>query len=161
MEFQQLRGFFYSARLGNLTKAAEKMAITQSAVSQQVKSLEEELGVKLFNRFGPRKDLTSDGKLFLQIITPVIQEIDSLKMTFEDMKGNQRGVLTIAATTFMIMNLLPPILKKSSSTSRSSQPIQGKASDGSNTRCSCYVVSFNAWKLVSDQRSIVSSLERQ
>lgn len=112
MEFQQLRGFFYSARLGNLTKAAEKMTITQSAVSQQIKSLEEELGVKLFNRFGPRKDLTSDGQLFYQIITPIIQEIDSLKITFEDMKGNQRGVLTIAATTFMIMNYLPYVVKK-------------------------------------------------
>ena len=44
MEFQQLRGFYYSARLGNLTKAAEKMAITQSAVSQQIKALEEGLG---------------------------------------------------------------------------------------------------------------------
>ena len=112
MEFQQLRGFFYSARLGNLTKAAEKMTITQSAVSQQIKSLEEELGVKLFNRFGPRKDLTSEGRLFYQIITPIIQEIDSLKITFEDMKGNQRGILTIAATTFMIMNYLPFMIKK-------------------------------------------------
>ena len=45
MEIQQLKGFYYSARLGSLTKAAEKMAITQSAVSQQIKSLEEELGV--------------------------------------------------------------------------------------------------------------------
>jgi DNA-binding transcriptional LysR family regulator len=112
MEFQQLRGFFYSARLGNLTKAAEKMAITQSAVSQQIKALEAELGIKLFNRFGPRKDLTPDGKLFLQIVTPIIQEIDSLKITFEDMKGNQRGILTIAATTFMIMNYLPLVVKK-------------------------------------------------
>jgi DNA-binding transcriptional LysR family regulator len=112
MEFQQLRGFYYSARLGNLTKAAEKMAITQSAVSQQIKSLEEGLGVKLFNRFGPRKDLTSDGKLFYQLVAPLIQEIDSLKITFEDMKGNQRGILTIAATTFMIMNYLPFVIKK-------------------------------------------------
>lgn len=112
MEFQQLRGFYYSARLGSLTKAAEKMSITQSAVSQQIKSLEAELGVKLFNRFGPRKDLTHDGKLFFQLITPLIQEIDSLKVTFEDLKGNQRGVLTTAATTFMIMNHLPYVIKK-------------------------------------------------
>ncbi|MFH1941711.1 MAG: LysR substrate-binding domain-containing protein [bacterium] len=112
MEFQQLRGFFYSVKLGNLTKAAEKMSVTQSAVSQQIKSLEDELGVKLFNRFGPRKDLTSDGKLFFNLISPVIQEIDALKVTFEDLKGNQRGQLTIAATTFMIMNQLPNIIKK-------------------------------------------------
>lgn len=112
MELQQLRGFYYSAKLGSLTRAAGKMAITQSAVSQQVKSLEDEMGVKLFNRHGPKKDLTSDGKLFLKLISPLIQEMDSLKVTFEDLKGNQKGLLTIAATTFMIMNHLPLIIKK-------------------------------------------------
>ena len=112
MEIQQLKGFFYSARLGSLTKAAEKMSVTQSAVSQQIKSLEEELGVKLFNRYGPRKDLTPDGKLFFDLITPLIQEIDTIKTTFEDLKGNQKGVLTIAATTFIIMNQLPHVTKK-------------------------------------------------
>jgi len=112
MEIQQLRGFYYSAKLGSLTKAADKMSITQSAVSQQIKSLEDELGVKLFNRYGPKKDLTPDGEIFLDIIAPLIQEIDSLKITFEDVKGSQRGVLTIAATTFMIMSHLPVIIKK-------------------------------------------------
>jgi len=106
-----LKGFYYSAKLGSLTKAAEKTAITQSAVSQQIKSLEEELNVKLFNRFGPHKDLTSDGKLFFKLVTPLIQEIESLKITFEDLKGNEKGVLNIAATTFSIMNHLPHIIK--------------------------------------------------
>jgi DNA-binding transcriptional LysR family regulator len=81
-------------------------------VSQQIKSLEDELAVKLFNRYGPRKDLTPDGKLFFDLITPLIQEIDTLKVTFEDLKGNQKGVLTIAATTFMIMNKLPQVVEK-------------------------------------------------
>jgi len=112
MEFQQLRGFYYSARLGNLTKAAEKMSITQSAVSQQIKALEEKLDIKLFNRFGPRKDITPDGQLFYNLIAPIIQEIDSLKVTFEDLKGNQKGQLTLAATTFMIMNQLPFVIKR-------------------------------------------------
>ena len=111
MEIQQLKGFYYSAKLGSLTKAAEKMSITQSAVSQQIKSLEEELGEKLFNRFGPHKDLTPDGKLFFSLVSPLIQEIETLKVTFEDLKGNQKGVLTIAATTFIIMNKLPQIIK--------------------------------------------------
>ena len=112
MEFQQLRGFYFSAKMGSLTKAAEKMSITQSAVSQQIKALEYELGVKLFNRYGPKKDLTPDGELFLNLISPLIQEIDSLKITFEDVKGSQKGVLTIAATTFMIMSHLPVVIKK-------------------------------------------------
>jgi len=112
MEIQQLKGFYYSVKLGSLTKAAERMSVTQSAVSQQIKSLEEELKVKLFSRIGPRKDLTPDGKLFFDLITPLIQKIEALKTTFTDMKGNQKGTLTIAATTVMIMHYLPPIIKK-------------------------------------------------
>ena len=91
MEIQQLKGFFYSARLGSLTKAADKMSITQSAVSQQIKSLEEELGVKLFNRYGPRKDLTPDGKLFFDLVTPLIQDIDTLKITLPNKFRSKRN----------------------------------------------------------------------
>ena len=112
MEFQQLRGFYFSARLGSLTKAAQKMSVTQSAVSQQIKSLEQELSVKLFNRFGPNKELTPDGHLFLKLVSPLIQDIDNLRPTFEDMKGVKKGQLTIAATTFIIMNYLPKTIKK-------------------------------------------------
>jgi len=111
VEFQQLRGFFYSARLGNLTKAAEKISVTQSAVSQQIKALEEEIGVKLFDRYGPRKNLTPDGNILYELVTPIIQEIDNLKNRFEERKGTETGNLIIAATTFMIMNQLPYVIK--------------------------------------------------
>jgi DNA-binding transcriptional LysR family regulator len=112
MEIQQLRGFYYSAKLGSLTKASDKLSVTQSAVSQQIKSLEEELEVQLFNRIGPKKELTPDGEIFLELLSPLIQEIDSLKVTFEDRKGTQKGQLTIAATTVIIMCILPNIVKK-------------------------------------------------
>jgi DNA-binding transcriptional LysR family regulator len=111
MEIQQLKGFYYSAKIGSLTKAAEKLSITQSAVSQQIRSLEDELGVQLFNRIGPRKELTPDGEIFLNLISNIIQDMDSLKTMFEDQKGGQSGLLTIAATTLMIMDVLPNIVK--------------------------------------------------
>ena len=112
MEIQQLRGFYYSAKLGSLTNAADKMSLTQSAISQQIKSLEIELGVKLFNRYGPRKELTPDGDIFLNLISPIIQEVEMLKVTFEDLKGNQKGQLTIAATTVLTTNYIPHIIRK-------------------------------------------------
>jgi LysR family transcriptional regulator, low CO2-responsive transcriptional regulator len=112
MEFQQLKGFYLSARLKSLTKAAEKLAVTQSAVTQQIKSLEKELGVKLFDRFGPRKELTIDGQIFFDLIAPLVQDIDNLIHTYEDLKGKELGTLTIAATTVMIMNYLPVPIKK-------------------------------------------------
>ena len=111
MEIQHLRGFYYSAKLGSLSKAANKLSVTQSAVSQQIKALEQELGIQLFNRYGPRKELSPDGEIFLDLISNVVQEIDSIKTIFEDRKGNQKGLLTFAATTLMIMDVLPYIVK--------------------------------------------------
>lgn len=111
MEIQQLKGFYYSAKMGSLSKAADKLSITQSAVSQQIKTLESELGVHLFNRYGPRKELTPDGEIFLELISGIVQEMDTLKLTFQDRKGEEKGLLTIAATTLMIMDVLPFIVK--------------------------------------------------
>lgn len=112
MDIQRLKGFYYSAKFGSLTKAAEKMNITQSAVSQQISSLEGELNTKLFHRYGPQKDLTHEGKIFYELISPIIVSYEDLKTTFEDMRGTQKGVLTFAATTFIIMNLLPELITK-------------------------------------------------
>jgi DNA-binding transcriptional LysR family regulator len=50
MEIYQLRAFLAVARHGHLTRAAEQMHISQSAVSKQIKALEDELGVVLFAR---------------------------------------------------------------------------------------------------------------
>ena len=55
MDWQQLVGFHQVARLGSFTKAAEATFRSQSALSQQVKALEEELGCRLLERIGKRK----------------------------------------------------------------------------------------------------------
>ena len=88
MEIQQLRGFYYSAKLGSLTGAAEKLSITQSAVSQQIKSLEEELEVQLFNRYGPRKELTPNGSTFFNCCQ---------RRAIAQMTGNQINFACISA----------------------------------------------------------------
>ena len=112
IEIQQLRCFYYSATLNSLSRAAEKLSVTQSAVSQQVKTLEDNLGIQLFNRYGPKMELTLDGEIYLDLICSIVQAIDSLQTTFDDLKGNLRGTLTFAATTMMIMDVLPVIVKK-------------------------------------------------
>ena len=112
MELRQIRAFYYSIRFGSFIKAAEKLNVTQSAISQQIKGLENELGLELFNRFGPRKELTSEGEILFELITPIVQELENLWMRFEDRRGSKRGLLKIAATTVMIMSYLPPIVKR-------------------------------------------------
>jgi DNA-binding transcriptional LysR family regulator len=112
VEIQQLRGFYYSAKLGSFSKAAKKLSLTQSAVSQQVKALEEKLEVYLFDRYGPKMELTLDGEIFLDLITSIVESMESLQSTFEDLKGQSKGTVTFAATTMMIMDVLPYIVKK-------------------------------------------------
>ena len=52
MEWQQIIGFYHVTKLGSFTKAAEATFRTQSAISQQIKNLEEELGCQLLERIG-------------------------------------------------------------------------------------------------------------
>ncbi|MET0207479.1 MAG: LysR family transcriptional regulator [Burkholderiaceae bacterium] len=65
MELYQIRAFVMVARLGNLTRAAEALSVTQPAVTAQIKSLEQLLGVALFERQGGRLVLAKAGEILL------------------------------------------------------------------------------------------------
>ena len=65
MDFTQLRAFVTIAREGNLTRAAERLHVTQPAVSLQMKALQEQLGLQLFNRSSNGMVLTNDGAKLL------------------------------------------------------------------------------------------------
>jgi DNA-binding transcriptional LysR family regulator len=65
MEIYQLRTFIAVARQANLTRAADQLHLTQSAVSKQLRALEEELGVLLFDRLPSGTVLTASGKMLL------------------------------------------------------------------------------------------------
>ena len=75
---QQLRGFCYAAQFGNITRAGEHMGLAQSTVSLQIKSLEDELNVKLFQRNGPRIVLTRDGEDLLNLALPHVDGVENI-----------------------------------------------------------------------------------
>ena len=62
MNLKQLRTFLHVAELGKLSLAADRLATAQPALSRQIKMLEDELGLRLFNRHGRGMDLTSAGE---------------------------------------------------------------------------------------------------
>jgi DNA-binding transcriptional LysR family regulator len=112
MEWQQIIGFYHVARLGNFTRAAEATFRTQSALSQQVKSLEEELDCLLFERIGKRKlRLTPAGEEFLRFSEGILAKYDSLIQSLNELKGIQKGTLKIAAPFTTLYHLFPEILK--------------------------------------------------
>ena len=113
MEWQQVIGFYQIAKLGSFTKAAQATFRTQSALSQQIKTLEKELDCHLFERIGKRKlRLTSAGERFLRFAESILESYDSLREDLNELKGSKKGRLRIAAPFTTLFHLFPEILKE-------------------------------------------------
>jgi len=112
MEWQQIIGFNYVAKLGSFTKAANATFRTQSAISQQIKNLEEELGCQLLDRIGKRNlRLTSAGERFFKFSETILERHDSLTEELNELKGLQIGHLRMAAPFTTLYHLIPFALK--------------------------------------------------
>ena len=110
---KQLRAFCHAARLGSISRAAEQVMSSQPAVSLQVRTLEEELGVLLFERRGPRIALTRVGESLYQLAMPLVEGMDRLPDTFaEQYHGVVSDVLRIGAGQTSASYLLPRYLKR-------------------------------------------------
>ncbi len=95
MEIYQLRAFVTVARIGHLTRAAEVLHVTQPAVSGQIKALEEELGIALFDRKPGRIVLTRAGERMLPEAEKVLEASGSLLAQARALQGEVSGSLVI------------------------------------------------------------------
>lgn len=109
---KQLRAFCHAAQTGSISRAASRIFLSQPTVSVQIQSLEKELGVKLFNRVGPKITLSDEGRVLLRIALPLIEKFDSFPQTFDAELGVIKGSLTIAAGESVILYLIPEIIKE-------------------------------------------------
>ncbi|MDX1653812.1 MAG: LysR family transcriptional regulator [Candidatus Competibacteraceae bacterium] len=110
---QQLRGFCYAVQTGSISKAAEKMDLSQPSVSLQIQALERELGVTLFERRGPRIRLTPEGQTLNEMALPLLEGLDGLPETFAARRGSlESGELNIAAGESTILYLLPATVQE-------------------------------------------------
>ena len=113
MEWQQIVGFQQVARLGSFTKAAEATFRTQSALSQQVKALEDELGCRLLERIGKRKlRLTEAGARFLRFTQTVLNAYAGLQGELQELKGAPGGELRLAAPFTTLYHLFREVLRE-------------------------------------------------
>ena len=110
LENFRLRVFREVANQASFRRAAEVLYITQPAVTQQIKALEEELGSRLFDRSGGKVRLTAAGEVLLRhageaeaTLSRAVEEIGSLG-------GEVRGALRIAASTTIAQYVLPRLL---------------------------------------------------
>ena len=110
---KQLRAFCYAAQLGSISKAADKLFLSQPSVSLQIQALERELEVMLFERSGPNIGLTPEGEILLNLAQPLVQNIDTLDETFAALCGRlDVGELNIAAGESTILYILPDTIQQ-------------------------------------------------
>ncbi len=109
MNFQQLRSVREAARRGyNLTEVANALFTSQPGVSRQIRELEEELGIDIFERNGKRlTGLTEPGKEVLHIVERLLLEAENLQRAGETYSGKTTGTLSIAATHTQTRYVLP------------------------------------------------------
>lgn len=101
-----LRAFEASARLGSFTRAGLELRVTQTAISHQVKALEETLGLTLFKRLPRGLALTDEAQALLPVLSDAFRRMSATLSQFE--QGNFREILTIGVVgTFAIGWLLP------------------------------------------------------
>lgn len=108
MDWNQLMGFYYVAKLGSFTKAAEAIFKTQSALTHQIKALEADFDCLLFERIGKRKiRLTPAGVKLFSFAETTIEKYNHLLDDLNELKGLEKGQLKIAAPFTTLYHLLP------------------------------------------------------
>ncbi|UJF35660.1 LysR family transcriptional regulator [Paenibacillus hexagrammi] len=95
MEIRQLEYFVAVCKEMHFSRAAEKLCTTQSNLSQQIKFLENELGLPLFDRLGRRIALTDAGRILLEQAHQIFERIDYIKGAITDLKQMEGGKLDI------------------------------------------------------------------
>lgn len=110
MELRQLEYFIAVCKELHFTKAAEKLNIAQPTLSQQIKSLEDEIGIPLFDRVGKKTVLTEAGSILLSHCRRVFFEIEQAKAAIRDLNELERGKLRIGSLLTCANYLLPPAI---------------------------------------------------
>lgn len=101
MELRQLKYFKEACERQNFSEAARVLHISQSTLSQQIKQLEDELDVLLFDRIGKRVVPTEAGRAFLPYAVRAIHDAEDGRQIIRDLKGIETGVLHIGVTYSM------------------------------------------------------------
>lgn len=112
MNSRQLQYAVILAEHRNFSRAAQELKISQPAFSKQIISLENELGLKLFERGTVPLSLTPAGEFFIEKAKKLLFEEEKLLKILEDYKAGETGKLTIGVAPFRSLYLMPELVKK-------------------------------------------------
>ena len=105
MELRELISFYHVARLRSVSKAARTLELGQPTVTTHLRKLEDEFGITLFDRIKRPIQLTSEGFTLLELVTPVVEAVDTLKNQMD--YAERRGSFLVGAYPDLVMHHLP------------------------------------------------------
>ncbi len=111
MQIAQIHAFLAVAELASFSLAAEKLHITQPAVSKRIRQLEDSIKTTLFDRIGKRSILTPDGKAFRPHAERILLELKSFKADMLRHHNRPTGTLTLATSHHIGLHRLPQVLR--------------------------------------------------
>lgn len=112
LDSRQLLAFATLAKSGSFTETAKSLFVTQSAISHSIKSLEGDLGCKLFARIGKKSHLTEAGERFLPYALQILKDMEAARLEMDELSQRGRGRLRIGASTTACQYILPPVLRE-------------------------------------------------
>jgi DNA-binding transcriptional LysR family regulator len=110
MDFEQLRTFLQVCRLKSFSRAAEKLGMTQPAISAQIRSIEKEVGARLFDRDGGKVTFTAAGRLFEPFAEHCLQCHSHIVVAVNELYRSARGEVSVSASEATSLYVLPPVL---------------------------------------------------
>ncbi len=111
MELRQIKYFLEIVRCASFGQAAERLHITQPALSKSIRNLEQSLGVMLLERHPGGVVPTEYGKLFLDYAALITGEVDRALEEIQQLKGTGRGIVRVGAGATMMQYLLPQAVR--------------------------------------------------
>lgn len=110
MELRQLKTFVTAAQLESFSKTAELLGYSQSAVTVQIRLLEEELGTRLFDRLGRKIALTPQGRRFLEQSQQILRDVNQARELASE-ETELKNPLHIGTLESLCFTKLPPVLR--------------------------------------------------
>ena len=112
MDIQNIRAFLMVAETRSFSRAAEKLFITQPAISKRIATLESSLDCQLFDRLGKNIQLTQAGEALIPSYQRILAEIEESKRIISTLRTQVSGHLKFGTSHHIGLHRLPPILKQ-------------------------------------------------
>lgn len=112
MDLQNLRAFTAVADTNSFSRAADRLHLTQPAISKRILNLENDLSTRLFDRIGWQLSLTEAGECLLPRARQILQLIDETRQALDDLSGDIRGNLKLVTSHHIGLHRLPRVLRE-------------------------------------------------